>query len=334
MKRCISLFLVSASLLAMTPAGDIRSKWIAIEFGGAIAADNGGFQLIQLVGNTSQQPLWVTVRQGEGKTGCEVTQKIDPKQKATFMCDLAELKPGNMPVAITVFADEARAQMLDTQRDAMRFSKRDIALMPLFTKARKLPVTYEGIYSADKPGVGSMFRGMVPHANGKLQISASSIDFADGKRNVTIPTSAIRDANVFDSGGPAPWIVVTYEQSGEKKQLGFQPLSHPEDGRFILISVQVAAEQAAAETPAMPGETFGDRSLQRETLRTIVQAEKEAAPDCATPKVVDTKIVDDSRAKGKWSERWVVDRCGKQVTYGVRYQSDPNGGTNIVVDKP
>jgi len=334
MKRFISLFLVSAFLLALPASGDIRSKWFAVEFGGSIAADKGGFQLIQIVVNTSQQPLWVTVRQGEGKTGCEVTQKIEPKQKATFMCDVAELKPGNVPVAISVFADEARAQMLDTQRDAMRFSKRDITLLPLITKARKLPVTYEGIYSADKPGVGSMFRGMVPHASGKLQISASSIDFADGKRNVTIPASAIRDANVFDSGGPAPWIVVTYEQSGEKKQLGFQPLSHPEDGRFILISLQVAAEKAAAETPAMPGETFADRSLQRDTLRTIMQAEKEAAPDCASPKVVDTKIVDDARAKGKWSERWIVDRCGKQVEYAVRYQSDPSGGTNVAVDRP
>jgi hypothetical protein len=334
MKHFTALFCLWAFLLALPASGDIRSKWIAVEFGGAIAAGNGGFQLIQLVANTSQQPLWVTVRQAEGPSACEVTQKIDPKQKATFTCDLTELKPGNMPVAISVFADEARAQMLDTQRDAMRFSRRDITLLPLITKARKLPVTYEGIYSADKPGVGSMFRGMVPHANGKLQISASSIDFADGKRNVTIPASAIRDANVVDSGGPAPWIVVTYEQSGEKKQVGFQPLSHPEDGRFIFLSLQAAAEHAAADMPAMPGETFGDRPLQRETLRTIVQAEKEAAPECASPKVADTKIVDDSRAKGKWSERWVIDRCGKQVAYGVRYQTDPSGGTNIAVDKP
>jgi len=334
MKRLSSFSCVCAFLLALPASGDIRSKWFAVEFGGAIAAGNGGFQLIQIVANTSQQPLWVTVRQGEGKSGCEVTQKIDPKQKTTFMCDVAELKPGNLPVAITVFGDEAHTQTLDTQRDAMRFSKRDIALLPLITKAQKLPVTYEGIYSADKPGVGSMFRGMVPHANGKLQISAASIDFADGKRNVTIPAAAIRDANVFDSGGPAPWIVVTYEQAGEKKQIGFQPLSHPDDGRFIFYSLQAAARQAAADTPAMPGETFGDRSLQRDTLRTIVQAEKEAAPDCASPKVVDTKIVDDSRAKGKWSERWVVDRCGKQVAYGVRYQTDPNGGTNVAIDRP
>jgi hypothetical protein len=333
-KRFISFLHVCAFLLAWPASGDIRSKWFAIEFGGAFATDHGGFQLIQIVVNTSQQPLWITVHQGEGKSGCEVTQKIDPKEKATFTCDLTELEPGNMPVAITVFADEAHTQALDAQRDAMRFSKRNIALMPLINKAQKLPVTYDGIYSADKPGVGSMFRGMVPHANGKLQISVSAIDFADGKRNVTIPASAILDANVFDSGGPAPWIVVTYEQSGEKKQVGFQPLSHPEDGRFILLSLQAAARQAAAQTPAMPGETFGDRSLQRDTLRTIVQAEKEAAPDCASPKVVDTKIVDDSRAKGKWSERWVVDRCGKQVAYGVRYQSDPNGGTNVAVDKP
>lgn len=334
MKSSAALLLCCSFLFAIPASGDIRSKWIAIEFGGAMAGDKGGFQLVQVIANRSQQPLWVTVRQGEGTAGCEVTEKIDVRQKATFTCDLAELKPGSVPVVVSIFGDEARTQTLDTQRDAMRFSKRELGLMPLIAKAQRLPVTYDGIYSADKPTLGSIFRGMVPHANGKLQISASSVDFADGKRTLTIPAGAVLDARAVESGGPAPWIVVTYELSGQKKEIGFQPLSHPDEGVLILFSLRAAVEQVTAATPALPGETFGDRSLQRDTLRTIVQSEKELAPDCALPKVVDTKIVDDSRAKGRWSERWVVDRCGKEVAYGVRYVSDAKGGTNIAVDRP
>jgi len=334
MKSSAALLLCCSFLFAIPASGDIRSKWISIEFGGVMAGDNGGFQLVQVIANTSQQPLWVTVRQGEGTAGCDVTEKIDVGQKATFTCHRAELKPGSLPVTVTIFGDEAHTQTLDKQSDAMHFSKRDLALMPLIAKAQRLPVAYDGIYSADKPSLGSIFRGMVPHANGKLQISASSVDFADGNRTLTIPADAIRDVRGVESGGPAPWIVVTYELSGQKKEIGFQPLSHPGEASLILFSLRAAVEQVSAATPAMPGETFGDRSLQRDTLRTIIQSEKELAPDCALPKVLNTKIVDDSRAKGRWSERWVIDRCGKEVAYGVRYASDAHGGTNIAVDRP
>jgi len=139
-----------------------------------------------------------------------------------------------------------------------------------------------------------------------------------------------------------PWVVVTYEISGVVEEIRFQALSHPGDVHNIVVSLKTAVAHAD-EVETVAGETLGDRGLQRDTRRTILLSEKELAPACASPKIVDTKIetppataaVEGSRpVRGDRAERWTVDRCGTRVDYHVRYSTNAAGGTNVAVDRP
>jgi hypothetical protein len=329
---------------ALPAFAEVRSKWIRIEQGGAVADDQGGFHLLQIIGNTSEQPLWVTVRQGEGMA-CVVTSKIEPKQSATFNCDLADLKPGEVPVAIDIFADEAQTRSLETIRDAMHFKRGDARTLRELASAQRLPVTFAGVAFSEKLGIGAALRFYFPHSNGKLVISESDIQYANGKQAVTIPLTSVRDLRVTETNrnAPLPWIIVAYEAAGQAKRACFQALDHPEDVNRIAVSLQVALSGAKDGTEDVPGETLGGAGLRRDTVHTILESEKVLAPDCASPKVVDTKVVaelanaavkDGRPVSGDWSESWVIDRCGTHVTYGVSYQTDPKGGTFVAIKQP
>lgn len=343
MKIPLRILLIGSFLLAMPALADIRSKWIWIEQGGVFADEAGNFHLIQIIGNTSEQPLWLTVRQGEGQVGCEVTSKIEPKKNATFQCDVARMKPGKVPLTIAVFSDEARTQTLETLRDEMRFDRGDLRALTDFAAAQQLPIAYEGILFSEKLGAGAVLRQLFPHASGKLDISASAVEYSDAKRTVTIPTADLRAVQLIDAGGVVPWIVVTYQASGGMKRVGFQPLNHPTQVSRVVFSLEAAFRSVKDGSETIPGQTLADPGLRRDTVRTILENEKVVAPDCTSPKVVNTAIVEqpsnmvvkDGRAvQGGWSESWMIDRCGTQVAYGVSYTADPNGGTFIAIRKP
>jgi hypothetical protein len=337
-KRLIGL--LPLFLLALPLGAAMRSKLFWIEFGGVVAGETSGFRFLQIIGNTSEQPLWLTVRQGDGASACEVTAKIEPKKHGFFQCDVAEVKPGKVPVAIAVFADEARTQQVESHRDDMRFSRRETAAMKDFVSAMRLPVTYEHIAFSAKLGFGAMLRHLLPIANGRLSISTSAIEYADSKRTLTVPVSRIRNVELFGVPNAPPWVVLIYEESGELKRAGFQPLlDHIDDVDRIVTSLQSAVAGAADDTAAVSGATLTDAMLRRDTVQLIVQNEKVLAPECSS-KVVDTKIVEEPSnmavknlrpARGEWSEQWRVDRCGVEVAYGVKYTTDPRGGTFIAV---
>lgn len=343
MKIVSRILFLGSFLLATAAPADIRSKWIWIEQGGVVADEKGDFHLIQIIGNTSEQPLWLTVRQGQGETGCEVTSKIEPKKNATFQCDVARMKPGKVPVVIAIFSDEARTQNLETLRDDMRFGRGDLRALTDFAAAQQLPIAYEGILFSEKLGAGAVLRQLFPHANGKLAISAAAVEYSDAKRTVNIPTSNMRAVQLVDAGGVVPWIIVMYQGSEGLRRVGFQPLNHPSDVSRIVFSLESAFRSARDGSETIPGRTLADPGLRRDTVRTIVENERVVAPNCTSPKVVDTVIVEEpsnmevrnGRAvRGGWSESWMIDRCGTQVAYGVSYAADPNGGTFIAIRKP
>lgn len=343
--RFLPLLLPLCLLLLAPPLGaKVRSNLIRIEQSGAMSGETSGFQYLQIVANTSEQPLWLTVRQGDGPSACEVTEKIEPKKHGLFRCPVADLKPGKVPVAIAVFADEARTQQLESHREEMRFSRADIRTIVDLAAAVRLPVAYEGVAFSAKLGFGSLFRYLLPTARGKLDVSTSAIEYADGKQTLTISASRIRGVDLFGVRNAPPWVVLIYEESGETKRVGFQPnLNRLDDVGRIMASLQAAAAGAQALAEKVAGETLADALLQRDTERMILLSEKSVAPECASARVVDTKIVEEPSnvaienlrpVRGNWAERWLVDRCGVQLAYGVKYTTDPQGGTFIAIEKP
>jgi len=217
----------------------------------------------------------------------------------------------------------------------MRFSTSDIrkilalAAADAGSGAASGSVAFDDIAFSEKLGVGAGLRQFLDHAKGTLAISSSRIDYADGKRTVTIPVSSVRDVRLWPVGETA-WVVVSYEESGAMKQAGFLAVRHREDIPRIVRSISTASLNAIEP---VAGETLGDRGLQRDTRMTILEFEKAAAPGCVAAKIVDTKI-EERPSNGNWSERWLVDRCGTQVAYGVKYIADPKGGTVIGITRP
>jgi hypothetical protein len=338
------ILLCGSFLLALPAPADVHSRWIRIEQGGVVADDKGGFHLLQVISNTSHQPLWITVQQGEEASGCWAASKIEPRLSAKFDCNAGDVKPGNIPVEIGVFADEAYRQTLETIRDVVHFEKGDVRKRSDLDTGPRFPVTFEGVAFSEKLGIGAALRQLIPHANGKLVISASTIEYVNGNQSVTIPLTSVHEMGLTpEPRGSLPWIVVLYEESAKPKLAAFQPLDHPGDLRGIVESLEAAVKGAKDGTEQVPGETLGSPGLRRDTVRTILEFEKVLAPDCASPKVVDTKVVrglsnaavrDGRPVSGDWSESWVVERCGTRVTYGVSYTTDPKGGTLIGIQKP
>jgi hypothetical protein len=332
MKTLARALLASLCAMAASPAAaEVRSQLIWIELARAEAVEGGGFRLVQIIGNTSDRPLWLSVRQGE----CTKTGKIEAKRNATFSCDVANLKPGTVPVVITVFADEARTETLETHGDEMRFSASDIrkilALAAAHPASEAAPGSdaFDNIAFSEKLGVGSALRQFLDHAKGTLVISPSKIEYADGKRTVTIPVSSVRDVRLWPAGETA-WVIVSYEASGAMKQAGFLAVRDRDDIPRILRLISTAALNAIEP---VAGETLADRGLQRDARMTILEFEKAAAPGCMAAKIIDTKI-EERPSNGNWSERWLVDRCGTEVAYGVSYIAGTNGGTIIRITKP
>jgi hypothetical protein len=344
MKILSRILFCGSFLLALPVPADVHSKWIRIEQGGVLSDDKGGLHLVQVISNRSRQPLWVTVQQGEEGSGCWVASKIEPQLSAKFQCDAADVKPGKVPVAIGVFADEACTQTLETIHDVIHFEKGDVRKLSDLDTGPRFPVTFEGVAFSEKLGIGAAFRQLIPHSNGKLVISASTIEYVNGKQSVTIPVTSVQEmALTLEARGALPWFVVLYQGSAGRKVAAFQPLDHPEELGGIVASLEAAVAGAKDGTEQVPGETLGSAGLRRDTARTILESEKVLAPSCTSPKVVDTKVVqglanaavrDGRPVSGDWSESWVVDRCGTRVTYGVSYTTDPKGGTFIGIQKP
>jgi TolB protein len=58
----------------------------------------------------------------------------------------------------------------------------------------------------------------------------------------------------------------------------------------------------------------------------------ESESGCKDSRVVNT-ILADEYSRGAWSERWIVDRCGSDVTYLISFAINPNGGADFTVRK-
>lgn len=89
---------------------------------------------------------------------------------------------------------------------------------------------------------------------------------------------------------------------------------------------------------SIPGETIVTPELRDETLKIMQKNENAQAPNCLLRKVTDTKVINrpskirienDVLLEGKWTETWILDRCGKAIIYRHQYAADGKGATSI-----
>jgi hypothetical protein len=73
-------------------------------------------------------------------------------------------------------------------------------------------------------------------------------------------------------------------------------------------------------TVPVPGQTIAEPGLQQRVLVGLLMMESAVDKLCVEHRVVDTITIEATRATGKATERWTVNRCGQLVHYRVMFQ--------------
>jgi len=83
----------------------------------------------------------------------------------------------------------------------------------------------------------------------------------------------------------------------------------------------------AADGPAKKAEP---PRMKNDVSETIMMMDGFKDQRCGERKVVKTEVVE-SKSGAPSVERWVMDRCGKPVSYSVKYTRNAKGGTDFSV---
>ncbi len=90
-----------------------------------------------------------------------------------------------------------------------------------------------------------------------------------------------------------------------------------------------ATSKPSKSRGGLPGKSLANSVLQKDVLKLVLIFE--SGFGCNNSKVVNTIIVD-PLAQGKWSERWIMDRCGTEGSYLITFNLAPTGGVDFVLN--
>jgi hypothetical protein len=109
----------------------------------------------------------------------------------------------------------------------------------------------------------------------------------------------------------------------------------------ILLLILAGCATTETQHAYVPGESLvngSDPRLVKDVLYVLRFYEEALAPECKL-KVVDTRLIElptnvrierkTELVVAKWSERWVLDRCGSNVAYRIDFDAQGSRGTDI-----
>lgn len=90
------------------------------------------------------------------------------------------------------------------------------------------------------------------------------------------------------------------------------------------ICCAVASSTLAGRVPGDSLTNSKGPTLGFNVLGDVLNWEHSLAPQCKSPRVVNTEIVGDTNKLSfgsvmQWTEKWTVDRCGKKVFYTISF---------------
>lgn len=104
---------------------------------------------------------------------------------------------------------------------------------------------------------------------------------------------------------------------------------------LLALSIHALACGLTVQLFAAQGETLADKELGRDLVEHLRVMDHAMAAGCKTErKVLTTEITKQpvgvkykkrKAVAGTWEERWVIERCGKQVAYDVTFEIAPDG---------
>lgn len=104
---------------------------------------------------------------------------------------------------------------------------------------------------------------------------------------------------------------------------------------FILMVLCLGISFFAAAETNVPGDTTADEILKKDIAANIDMFQQAAAPGYEY-KITDTKVKSINKDKGLLVtlEEWTVMIGDKRIVYEVRFDQNPNGGTDFTVTAP
>ena len=104
----------------------------------------------------------------------------------------------------------------------------------------------------------------------------------------------------------------------------------------LLVTLSLSA-CAPASTPSGSSLPARERTVTDQVLAFDSTKDVGGDPRCGSRKIASTEVTipfaqGSQGASGQWTERWTVDRCGREVPYLVNYMRAPDGhlGVNIL----
>ena len=146
-------------------------------------------------------------------------------------------------ISVAVFADSSEGDTLESGSTSTRLAKKDVKALDEWLRSSTLPRTFKHIEKVDKVTAGTTLTSMfgAPKGDGTLTVDSTGIAYGTKKESIVIPASALRDVRLDDSNPRQPWVIVAYEQDGEKKSVSFKPNVYRSDASAPQIAAAIQA---------------------------------------------------------------------------------------------
>ena len=241
-----------ATLVAGSAAGAAK-PWqpivlerVAVGFSNIVPGPGGRGTVAVPISSKSESPVWVAVRLRPPAPALESSAHMTVEAHRDTVIAWPQdafVADADYVISVAVFADSSESDTLELGSTSARLAMKEVKALDEWLRASTLPRTFKHVEKVDKVTTGTSLTSMfgAPKGDGTLTVDSTGITYSGKKESIVIPASALRDVRLNDSDPRQPWVVVAYEQAGEKKSVSFKPNVHRGDGSAPQIATAIQA---------------------------------------------------------------------------------------------
>jgi len=157
---------------------------------------------------------------------------------------------GDYVISVALFADSSSSDTLESGSTTGRLTKKELKALDEWLEASALPKTFKHVEKVDKVTAGTSLSSMfgATKGDGTLTVDSTGVTYTTKKQSLVIPATALRDVGKNESNPQQPWVVVAYEESGEKKSVSFKPSLFKGSASPWEIATAIQSAMARATT--------------------------------------------------------------------------------------
>lgn len=229
---------VSSTLMAALVAGSAAgaaNTWqpivlerVAVGFSNIVPGPGGRGAVTVPISSKSETPVRVTVKLQPPAPAAESSARMTLEARRDTVIawpQEAFVADADYVISVAVFADTSESDTLESGSTSARFTKKDVKALDEWLRESTLPKSFKHIEKVDKVTAGTSMTSMfgAPKGDGTLTVDSTGIAYGGKKESIFIPAAALRDVKLNTSDPRQPWVVVAYEQAGDKKSVSFKP---------------------------------------------------------------------------------------------------------------